>query len=144
MGTTIFQSLRAVDADAGVNGLVEYFIVPGEPSTFGSNNLVTVADGAGFFNIALPHQGQVTVSRSLDYEKTQKYLVTVVASVSLSYSYIFSIFISFYSFIYFFKTKFEKNSEQSRHLFIFVTYCCDWFFSSGLSPWPPFSDPFRE
>lgn len=76
-----------MDADAGVNGMVEYFIVPGHDNNFGTTNgfgkdRVNVADGYGYFAINLPHQGQVTVNRSLDYEKIQRYLVTIVASVS--------------------------------------------------------------
>ena len=87
IGTTIFQGIQAKDADAGVNGLVEYFIVPGDGSRLGTDdgvghNRVTVADGAEFFSINLPHQGQITVNKSLDYERTQRYLITVVASVS--------------------------------------------------------------
>ena len=87
IGTTIFQGIQAKDADAGVNGLVEYFIEPGDGSRLGTDdgvgrNRVTVADGAEFFSINLPHQGQITVNKSLDYERTQRYLLTVVASVS--------------------------------------------------------------
>lgn len=86
VGTTIFQGIQAKDADAGVNGLVEYLILPGDGKGLGNSdgigrNRITVADGYGFFSINLPHQGQVTVNRSLDYEKTQRYLVTVIASV---------------------------------------------------------------
>lgn len=84
MGTTIFQGIKAVDHDAGVNGLVEYQVVPGTGAgtiTGIGKNRITVADGFGLFAINLPHQGQVTVNRSLDYEKTQRYLLTVVASV---------------------------------------------------------------
>ena len=69
VGTTIFQGIKAVDADAGVNGLAEYFIV--EAPTASSS----ASDGFGYFSINLPHQGQVTVNRSLDYERTQKYLL---------------------------------------------------------------------
>lgn len=83
VGTTIFKNLRAVDADAGVNGLVEYYIVPskdiGTAAGIGKDR-ITVVDGYSYFNINLPHQGQVTVNRSLDFEKTQRYLVTIVAS----------------------------------------------------------------
>lgn len=76
-----------MDADAGVNGIVEYSIAPGESSKIGSNegvgrNRITTADGYGYFSINLPHQGQVTVNRTLDYERTQRYLVTILASVS--------------------------------------------------------------
>ena len=87
VGTTIYQNILAKDSDAGVNGLVEYSIVPGDGknliTTNGvGRNRITVGDGYGYFSINLPHQGQVTVNRSLDYEKTQRYLVTIVASVS--------------------------------------------------------------
>lgn len=90
IGTTIFQGIQARDADAGVNGLVEYLILPGDGKGLGNDdgigrNRITVADGYGFFSINLPHQGQVTVNRSLDYEKTQRYLVTVVASVIMNF-----------------------------------------------------------
>lgn len=84
----VFKDIKAVDADAGVNGLIDYFVVPGNGKDLGSTNgvgkdRVNIEDGYGFFAINLPHQGLVTVNRSLDYEKTQRYLVTVVASVSL-------------------------------------------------------------
>lgn len=85
VGTTIFQGLRAVDADTGVNGLVDYTVVPGDGKGLGLGaDRVNVADGAGFFSINFPHQGQVTVNRSLDYERTQRYLLTVVATVSIN------------------------------------------------------------
>ncbi|XP_050562726.1 cadherin-99C isoform X4 [Spodoptera frugiperda] len=77
IGTTIFDGIKAVDLDAGVNGLSEYFIIPGDNKTLEAANAV---DGYGSFAIPLPHQGQVTVNRSLDYERTQKYLVTILAS----------------------------------------------------------------
>lgn len=84
VGTTIFQGVQATDADAGVNGLVEYMVVPGDPAGIAAANQgqprVHVADGYDFFSINLPHQGQVTVNRSLDYERTQRYLVTIVAT----------------------------------------------------------------
>ena len=78
-----------MDADAGVNGLVEYFVVPGNGADFADTSSgvgkdrVNIADGYGYFAIDLPHQGLVSVNRSLDYEKIQRYLVTIVASVSL-------------------------------------------------------------
>lgn len=86
IGTTIFDKIRAQDIDAGVNGLAEYFIIPGDNKTLEEANAV---DGYGSFAIPLPHQGQVTVNRSLDYERTQKYLVTIVASVSRTHIFYF-------------------------------------------------------
>ncbi|XP_026273024.1 cadherin-99C [Frankliniella occidentalis] len=84
VGTTVFQGVQAVDADSGVNGLVEYLVVPGDPAAVAATNQgqprVHVADGYGYFSINLPHQGQVTVNRSLDYERTQRYFVTIVAT----------------------------------------------------------------
>ncbi|KAK9736565.1 Cadherin domain [Popillia japonica] len=82
IGTTVFQNVLATDKDSGANGLVEYSIVPGsqfDPDYANSGRLNT-ADGYGFFAINLPHQGQVTVNRTLDYEKTQRYYVTIVAT----------------------------------------------------------------
>lgn len=91
VGTTIFQDVHAEDDDAGVNGLVEYFVVPGKDLDLEEGDK-TVADGFGYFSINLPHQGQVTVNRSLDYERTQRYLVTIVASVSFNSVVLFLIF----------------------------------------------------
>lgn len=90
VGETIFKDIKAIDADAGVNGLVDYFVVPGNSQDLGSTNgvgkdRVSVADGYGFFAINSPHQGQVIVNRSIDYERTQRYLVTIVASVSIAW-----------------------------------------------------------
>ncbi|XP_053680241.1 cadherin-99C [Anopheles nili] len=81
VGTTIFRSIQASDKDAGVNGLVEYFIVEGSQNISDiSPNTLTAADGFGVFAIAYPHQGQVTVVKTLDYERTQRYYLTIVAS----------------------------------------------------------------
>ncbi|XP_015184942.1 PREDICTED: protocadherin-15 [Polistes dominula] len=85
VGSTIFKNVVAIDADAGVNGIVEYSIAPSDGTGIGNNdgvgrNRITTADGYGYFSINLPHQGQVTVNRTLDFEKTQRYLVTILAS----------------------------------------------------------------
>ncbi|XP_055588402.1 cadherin-99C isoform X2 [Uranotaenia lowii] len=82
VGTTIFRNLQAQDKDAGVNGLVEYFVVEGSQQNISdiSPNTLTAADGYGVFAIAYPHQGQVTVVKTLDYERIQRYYLTVVAS----------------------------------------------------------------
>lgn len=87
--------MDAIDTDAGLNGIVEYSIAPGDGSKMGSNgqfsgvgrDRITTADGYGYFSINLPHQGQVTVNRTLDYERTQRYLVTILATVSLDFIY---------------------------------------------------------
>ena len=71
VNSTIFSQLLAEDIDAGANGLVEYSVVEGDGS---------VNDGYGFFAINLPGQGIVTVVRPLDYETTNTYHVSVVAS----------------------------------------------------------------
>lgn len=82
VGTTIFTGVSARDADTGVNGQVEYFIIEGNNTNFSDDTSIgrNTADGYGYFSINLPHQGQVTVNRSLDYERTQRYLVTIVVS----------------------------------------------------------------
>lgn len=49
----------AQDRDAGVNGLVEYFLVDSSKNLLHSNDTVNVADGNGVFAISYPHQGQV-------------------------------------------------------------------------------------
>ena len=59
MGTTIFRNIQALDKDAGVNGLVEYFIVEGSTNTT-EDEKMTIADGYGTFAISFPHQGQVS------------------------------------------------------------------------------------
>ncbi|XP_055318314.1 cadherin-99C isoform X2 [Sitodiplosis mosellana] len=79
IGTTVFKDLSAKDIDAGVNGLVEYFIIEGT-NNYTSEVTLTANDGYGIFSIPFPHQGQITLSKSLDYERTQKYYLTVIAS----------------------------------------------------------------
>ncbi|XP_023225888.1 cadherin-99C-like, partial [Centruroides sculpturatus] len=70
VGTTIFRDLSAIDKDANNNGLVEYYTVKGDG---------THHDGYRSFAINLPYQGLVTVNKSLDYESTQKYYLTIQA-----------------------------------------------------------------
>ncbi|KAL7018417.1 hypothetical protein ACKWTF_010742 [Chironomus riparius] len=81
VGTTIFNSIKATDIDAGVNGAVEYFIIEGDFTyKTDSNDTLSVADGYGTFAISYPHQGDVTVVKTLDYERVQRYYLTIVAS----------------------------------------------------------------
>ncbi|XP_055373712.1 cadherin-99C [Condylostylus longicornis] len=79
IGTTIFRKIQALDKDAGVNGLVEYFIMP-STGNITQNDKLNVADGYGTFEISFPHQGQVTLAKNLDYERIQQYQLIVVAS----------------------------------------------------------------
>lgn len=59
IGTTIFRHIQAQDIDAGVNGLVEYFVVESQNETLAEDEKMRSADGYGTFAIAFPHQGQV-------------------------------------------------------------------------------------
>lgn len=60
VGSTVFSDIKALDNDAGVNGLVEYFIVEGFHNiTDNIPSTLKVADGFGTFAISYPHQGQV-------------------------------------------------------------------------------------
>ncbi|KAH8247888.1 hypothetical protein KR038_011371 [Drosophila bunnanda] len=78
VGTTIFRNIQALDKDAGVNGLVEYFISPGSINS--TDDSKDSEDGYGTFAISFPHQGQVTVAKTLDFEKIHTYYLTIVAS----------------------------------------------------------------
>lgn len=55
----MYRNIQALDKDAGVNGLVEYFIVKGDTNSTEDEKL-TSADGYGTFAISFPHQGQVS------------------------------------------------------------------------------------
>lgn len=60
--------------------MVEYFIVEGT-NNYTSEVTLTANDGYGTFSIPFPHRGQITLAKSLDYERIQKYYLTVIASV---------------------------------------------------------------
>ncbi|XP_056636781.1 cadherin-99C [Diorhabda sublineata] len=83
VGTTIFQNIVAKDKDTGINALIDYSIVKADflpqDDSIGDRRIHS-EDGYGYFAINLPHQGQVTVNKTLDFEKTQRYYVTVVAT----------------------------------------------------------------
>jgi len=74
VGTTVFRGIRAHDTDSGVNGLVEYSIVDSDEEKAEEN-------GFGLFVINSPHHGVVTLNRTLDFEKSERYYVTILASV---------------------------------------------------------------
>ncbi|XP_060526708.1 cadherin-99C [Cylas formicarius] len=83
VGTTIFQAINAKDKDTGINGQVEYKIIQGStlpPDEGIGRQRIHSEDGYGYFAINYPHQGQVTVNRTLDFEKTQRYYVTILAT----------------------------------------------------------------
>lgn len=73
MGTTIFRNIHAVDKDAGINGLVEYFVVEGAHNNATNvGDKLTSADGYGVFAISFPHQGQVCLFLSFEKEGDKK------------------------------------------------------------------------
>ena len=93
VGTIIFDNLLAIDLDSGHNGLVEYstgetlvsninsfFYQFKKFSNFFPNFFKN--DAFNFFAIKMPHQGLVTLQKSLDYEKSKQHFLVVVASVS--------------------------------------------------------------
>ena len=79
----IFDKLSAIDPDSNVNGQIEYRILDddenGEPNFEYDENGIAEAP---FFSIDLPHQGLITIARPLDYEKQQKHVLRIIASVS--------------------------------------------------------------
>lgn len=70
IGTTIYRGLQTSDEDSSVNGLVEYFVVPGNGSK---------VDGYKIFGIDLPYQGYVTLRQPMDYENINYYEVIISA-----------------------------------------------------------------
>lgn len=77
MGTTVFRNIHAIDKDAGVNGLVEYFIVEGN-NTIVADDTLTAADGFGTFSISFPHQGQVSIKN-----QSKTYFLTMYKITSM-------------------------------------------------------------
>ncbi|XP_065342021.1 cadherin-99C isoform X1 [Cloeon dipterum] len=75
-------TVKATDGDSGVNGMIEYSVVPGGPevTTIARETSGRVADGFGYFKIPVPRMGNVVVNQSLNYERTTKYLVTIKAT----------------------------------------------------------------
>jgi protocadherin-15 len=84
LGKTIFQA-KASDLDTGVNGMIEYSVVPGgaDVAAIAQESSGRVADGFGYFSVRLPHQGYIVVNKTLNYEVTTKYIVTLKATVSV-------------------------------------------------------------
>ncbi|XP_032795630.2 cadherin-99C isoform X2 [Daphnia magna] len=91
VGGTVVRDIEAKDADAGINALVEYKVVPNAqrmrsgstnsssaPSLFDSP--LDASDGFGMFEFPAAHVPVLTLKQPLDYESTRRYLVTIVAS----------------------------------------------------------------
>lgn len=91
IGGVVFRDLEAKDADAGINALVEYKVVPdGRRSNAGITTTASSslfdeadadADGFGVFEFPAAQSPVLTLRQSVDYETARRYLVTVVASV---------------------------------------------------------------
>ncbi len=84
MGGVVFRrQVLAKDADAGINALVEYRVVPNAQvaGRLGNASLATYGDGYGTFEFKLPHQPVLTLAKPVDYETVPSYIVTIVASV---------------------------------------------------------------
>lgn len=82
------KDVEAKDADAGINALVEYRVVPAAPKTLFDDVTLTSADGSdeeedgyGVFEFASPHQPVLTLKAPLDYESVKRYRVIIIASV---------------------------------------------------------------
>ena len=82
-GVVFRREVLAKDADAGINALVEYRVVPNAQvaGRLGDASLATYGDGYGTFEFKQPHQPVLTLVKAVDYETVPRYLVTIVASV---------------------------------------------------------------
>ena len=99
MGGIVIQDIEAKDADAGINALVEYKVVPinAQKMRSGSTNASlfdtttttttaatdSISDGFGMFEFAAAQIPVLTLRQSVDYESVRRYFVTIVASVSV-------------------------------------------------------------
>lgn len=89
IGGIIIRDLEAQDADAGINALVEYQVVPSlkpptkspTPTSLFDTVDAVEEDGFGVFEFAASHVPVLTLRKALDYESVRRYLVTIVASV---------------------------------------------------------------
>lgn len=96
MGGIVIQDIEAKDADAGINALVEYKVVPNSQRMRSGSSVNNASlfdtqtstltnfdsnDGFGMFEFAAAHIPVLTLRQSVDYESVRRYLVTIVASV---------------------------------------------------------------
>ena len=80
VNTTVFRGLKAHDPDSNVNGQVEFRVVPADNNDIDGDEETDDSDGYGAFEIDLPHQGLLRLTEKLDYERTKRHYVTIVAS----------------------------------------------------------------
>lgn len=79
VGTSV-ATVKTVDADTGVNALVEYSVIPGNvPEEELQKG--RVGDGIKHFKMKSSNSGEVVLQSGLDFEKVQKYFVTIQATV---------------------------------------------------------------
>uniref|UniRef100_A0A2S2QWG8 Protocadherin-15 n=1 Tax=Sipha flava TaxID=143950 RepID=A0A2S2QWG8_9HEMI len=77
VGTSV-ATVKTVDADTGVNALVEYSVIPGNvPEEELQKG--RVSDGIKHFKMKSSNSGEIVLQSGLDFEKVQKYFVTVQA-----------------------------------------------------------------
>jgi hypothetical protein len=62
----VFSNFSTVDGDSNINGQVEYFVDE---------------NSSEMFEIDLPHQGLMTLKKTLDFEKTKTHFVKIIAKV---------------------------------------------------------------
>lgn len=77
VGTSV-ATVKTADADTGVNALVEYLVIPGNvPEEELQKG--RVSDGVKHFKMKSSNSGEIILQKGLDFEKVQKYFVTIQA-----------------------------------------------------------------
>lgn len=80
-------TVKTADADTGINALVEYLVIPGNvPEEELQKG--RVGDGVKHFKMKSSNSGEITLQKGLDFEKVQKYFVTIQATVRLRFTFI--------------------------------------------------------
>jgi protocadherin-15 len=84
VGTSV-AAVKTVDADTGVNALVEYLVIPGNvPEEELQKG--RVSDGVKHFKMKSSNSGEIILQKGLDFEKVQKYFVTIQATVRVKFN----------------------------------------------------------
>ena len=92
IGGVVFRDLEAKDADAGINALVEYKVVPETRRGLATTTKTSLfedpedVDGFGVFEFSNAQSPVLTLRQPVDYESVRRYVVTIVASVKYSNS----------------------------------------------------------